>query len=76
VSKQDHKDTAKCGKCGKALRFPKSGLNYAMIAKALGGNIYCPGCEPDRARVMRGMAAAQGARFPAPSQPNRGEGGR
>jgi hypothetical protein len=58
-----HKETAPCGKCGKPIRFPASGLNYGKIAKVMGATVYHPGCEPARAGALRALAQSQGMRL-------------
>ncbi len=46
----------RCSKCKSVMPNAKGDtLDYARIASILGGNVYCPKCEPAIAKSRRAM---------------------
>jgi hypothetical protein len=51
------REPLKCGKCGAVIpNAPGDTLDYAWIAKCLGGKVYCPKCEGARGKAFKAMA--------------------
>ncbi len=54
----EKREPLRCGKCGEIIpSAPGDELDYARIAKILGGSIYCIKCESPRTGMLTGMAS-------------------